>query len=90
MVTRGRDPFVALVLEVIGGFFGFLGIGWVYAGRPVKGILLLVGYCLLDWGIGLTLSVCTLGVWCCIWPAQNLVLGALSGYLAYRWLEQRS
>ena len=83
----GRDPFVALLLEVVGGFFGFLGIGWIYAGRPVKGVVLLLGYWLLDWIVGLVLSFATLGVWCFIWPAQNLVLGAISGYLAYRWLE---
>ena len=86
----GRDPFIALVLEVVGGFFGFLGIGWIYAGRPVMGISLLIGYWLLDWIIGITLSIITLGMWCLIWQAQNLSFGAISGYLAYRWLEQRS
>ena len=81
-----RDPLVALLLEVIGGVFGFLGLGWIYAGRPVLGIALLVGYWVLDWVIGLALSIVTLGAWCAIWPAQNLVLGALSGYLAHRWI----
>ena len=83
-----RDPMVALLLELICGFFGFLGIGWIYAGRPVGGIILLVSYWLLDWIVGLTLAIATLGAWCCVWPAQNLLFGALSGYLVYRWLEQ--
>jgi hypothetical protein len=87
---RGRDPFVALILEIIGGFFGFLGIGWIYAGRPLMGILLLLGYWLLDWVVGLMLSIVTLGLWCFIWPAQNLIFGAISGYLAYRWLERQA
>ncbi len=56
-----RDPFVALSLEVVGGFFGFLGIGWIYASRPAMGILLLIGYWLLNWIIGLTLTIGTLG-----------------------------
>ena len=43
---------------------------------------------LLDWIIGLILAVGTLGAWCCVWPAQNLLFGAVSGYLAYRWLEE--
>ncbi len=86
---RGRDPFVALVLEVVGGFFGFLGLGWIYAGRPAMGIALLIGYWLLDWAIGVTLSIATIGLWCFVWPAQNLILGAVSGYLVYRWLEER-
>lgn len=83
-----RDPVVALLLELIGGFFGFLGIGWIYAGRPALGVALLVSYWLLDWIIGLILAVGTLGAWCCVWPAQNLLFGALSGYLAYRSVEQ--
>jgi hypothetical protein len=89
-MTRGRDPFVALVLEVVGGFSGFLGIGWIYAGRPVMGILLLIGYWLLDLVVGIALSVVTLGLWCFAWPAQNLIFGAISGYLAYRWLERQA
>lgn len=89
MAMKDRDPFLALMLEVVGGFFGFLGIGWIYGGRPALGIVLLVSYWVLDWLIGLTLSVVTLGVWCFIWPAQNLMFGALSGYLAYRWLEEQ-
>ena len=83
-----RDPFIALMLEVLGGFFGFLGIGWIYAGRAERGILLLIIYWLLDWVIGLTLTIVTFGAWCCIWPAQNLLFGAISGYLVYRWMEE--
>jgi hypothetical protein len=81
---------VALILEVIGGFFGFLGLGWIYAGKPAKGALLLVFYWLLDWAIGLTLSFMTFGIWCFVWPAQNLIFGAVSGYLVYRWLEKQA
>jgi TM2 domain-containing membrane protein YozV len=88
-MMRGRDPFIALVLEVVGGFFGFLGLGWIYAGRPAMGLALLIGYWLLDWILGVTLSIVTIGLWCFVWPAQNLILGAVSGYLAYRWLEER-
>jgi TM2 domain-containing membrane protein YozV len=87
-MMRERDPMVALLLELVCGFFGFLGIGWIYAGQPVTGIILLVSYWLLDWIVGLTLAIATLGAWCCVWPAQNLLFGALSGYLAYRWVEQ--
>jgi hypothetical protein len=89
-MTRGRDPFIALILEVVGGFFGFLGLGWIYAGRPAMGIALLIGYWLLDWAIGVTLSIVTIGLWCFVWPAQNLIMSAISGYLAYRWLEEQA
>ena len=86
---QDRDPFVALLLEIVGGLFGFLGIGWIYAGKPAHGVLLLVGYWLLDWAFGVALAIMTLGVWCAVWPAQNLIVGAISGYLAYRWLSRR-
>lgn len=87
-MMRDRDPMVALLLELLGGFFGFLGIGWIYAGRTTLGVIVFAGYWVLDWVIGLTLAVVTFGAWCCIWPAQNLLFGALSGYLVYRWLER--
>ena len=83
-----KDPFVALALEVAGGFFGFPGIGWIYAGQVSKGLVFMLGYWLLDWALGLTLAILTLGVWCTVWPAQNLIVGAISGFFAYRWLEQ--
>jgi hypothetical protein len=87
--VKRRDPFVALVLEVAGGFFGFLGIGWIYAGQVGWGLALLIGYWLLDWALGLTLSILTLGLWCTIWPAQNLIVGAISGYFCYRYLRRQ-
>lgn len=88
-MTQERDPLVALLLELIGGFFGFLGVGWIYAGKLTFGLVLLVAYWIMDWAIGLALAVGTLGAWCFIWPAQNLIFGAISGYLAYRWLEEQ-
>jgi len=38
-----KDPNTALLLELL-GFFGFLGIGNMWAGKVGKGILLLIGY----------------------------------------------
>ena len=84
-----RDPFAALVLEIVGGFFGFPGIGWIYAGQVGWGLVFTVVYWLFDWALGLTLAILTVGLWCAIWPAQNLVVGAISGFLVYRWLERQ-
>jgi predicted amidophosphoribosyltransferase len=39
----------ALLLETIAGYFGFLGLGHIYGGRALVGILLMFG-----WWIGLT------------------------------------
>lgn len=38
-----KSKSTALVLEVVAGLFGFLGIGWIYAGETQKGILILIG-----------------------------------------------
>jgi hypothetical protein len=87
-MVRRKDPFLALILEIAGGFFGFPGLGWVYAGQVGWGLAFMIGYWLLDWALGLTLSILTLGLWCTVWPAQNLIVGAISGYLVYRWLQR--
>jgi len=42
-MTR-KDPLLALMLEVLGGFFGILGIGWMYAGQIPLGAVILVAY----------------------------------------------
>lgn len=38
-----KSKSTALILEVVAGLFGFLGIGWIYAGETQKGILILIG-----------------------------------------------
>lgn len=38
---------LAVVVEIAAGIFGFLGIGWMIAGKLITGIILLVGYWLL-------------------------------------------
>lgn len=38
-----KSKSTALILEVVAGLFGFLGIGWIYAGETQKGIVILVG-----------------------------------------------
>ena len=35
-------PGTAFLLERVGGWLGFLGPGWIYAGRPRRGLLMLV------------------------------------------------
>ncbi len=38
-----KDPSTGLLLELI-GLFGFSGIGWLWAGQTVLGIVLLIGF----------------------------------------------
>lgn len=42
-----RDPTIAVLLEVIPGFFQVFGIGHIYAGRVGLGLLFMFGYWLL-------------------------------------------
>ena len=41
-VPREYDPNTAFLVELIPGFFGFLGVGYMYVGRTNDGILRLV------------------------------------------------
>lgn len=90
MYTRDRkDPLIALILElVLGTLFAALGIGWIYAGRIGTGLVLLVGYYLLAGAIAVLLIVGTLGLWCLLLPAQNLIFASVSGFLAYQAVQK--
>lgn len=46
--TREVDPNTAFLIELIGGFFGLLGIGYIYVGRTNDGVLRLVLWILYD------------------------------------------
>lgn len=48
VTTRKYDPNTAFLIELVGGFFGFLGIGYIYVGRTNDGILRLVLWLLYD------------------------------------------
>jgi TM2 domain-containing membrane protein YozV len=42
--ASNKDPNTAMVIEIVAGYFGFLGIGYLYAGRTVAGLLRLFGW----------------------------------------------
>lgn len=46
--TRKYEPNTAFLVELVGGFFGLLGIGYIYVGRTNDGILRLVLWILYD------------------------------------------
>jgi len=43
----GKDPGIAALIATIGGIFGFLGLGHIYAGAIGTGILLMISYWIL-------------------------------------------
>ncbi len=69
-----KSKSTALILEVVAGLFGFLGIGWIYAGETQKGILILIGNFVLQ-GLVLVFTL-FFGVICTI-P----ISAAISAYL---------
>jgi len=46
--TGAKDPNTAYLIELIGGFFGLLGLGYIYSGRTQDGVLRLVLWMLYD------------------------------------------
>ena len=83
---QGKDPNTAFLLELIGGFLGFLGLGNLYVGRTNDGILRLIGWFLylgITYVIIVALSAVIIGFICIpfqlalqigvpIWSAMNL------------------
>ena len=74
---------IALALETIFGWFGILGVGHAYAGRLVRGVVLLVGWWLVLALLALLTTV-TLGVLGCLVLPISVVVPIVSGLLARR------
>jgi TM2 domain-containing membrane protein YozV len=51
--VQAKDPNTAFLIELVAGFFGFLGLGYIYVGRTQEGITRLI-----IWWAYLLLSVC--------------------------------
>ena len=93
VTTRKYDPNTAFLIELIGGFFGLLGIGYIYVGRTNDGVLRLVIWLLYDVIAAITVTALTavlVGVICIpivlviqvvvpLWSATTLKNELLSG-----------
>jgi hypothetical protein len=77
----------ALWLEIIFGIFSLLGVGHVYSGRILLGIILLVG-----WWIYITLtaifSSMTLGIGACLCIPLYFVVPIISGIQARTYIQK--
>ena len=72
-----KDKGVATILEVLPGLFGFLGIGWLYAGNTAAGIVWLIGF--LFWTfIATILSIATGGFGVICWLPISVGLIVIS------------
>lgn len=62
----GKDPSTAFLIELIGGFFGLLGLGYIFVGRTSDGITRLI-----VWLIYVAFA------WCIITLASAVLIGLL-------------
>lgn len=66
-----KDPNTAFLIELIGGFFGLLGLGYLYVGRTQDGIIRLIAW-IIYLGVAYTvvvlLTAVLIGIIC--WPLQ--------------------
>jgi TM2 domain-containing membrane protein YozV len=84
--SQGKDANTAFLIELVGGFFGLLGLGYLYVGRTSDGIIRLICWIIYNavayFTITLLISV-FIGLACCpfqlaiqigvpIWSATNL------------------
>jgi TM2 domain-containing membrane protein YozV len=69
-----RDPNTAFIIELVGGFFGLLGLGYFYIGQTSDGIIRLVAWIIYNVVayiiITLLISV-IIGIACC--PFQLII-----------------
>jgi hypothetical protein len=72
---------IALVLEIIFGYFGLLGIGHVYTGRLGLGIALLIGWWIYAGVAGLITTI-TFGLALCLFVPIGLAVPIFSGIQA--------
>ncbi len=47
-ISKQYDPNTVFLIELIAGFFGFLGVGYLYVGRTNDGIIRLIIWLLYD------------------------------------------
>ena len=69
-----HNPNTAFLIELVGGLFGFLGLGHIYAGRTGDGVLRLVLWLLYSWAAWIAialLSAILVGLVCI--PVQAII-----------------
>lgn len=71
VATTAKDPNTAFLIELVGGLFGLLGLGYLYVGRTQDGIIRLIGWIIflgVAWTTVALLTAVIIGLFC--WPLQ--------------------
>lgn len=80
-VNTNSNDTLAMIIEGVFGFFGFLGIGWMYAGNVGTGILALIGMWVFI-AIETTISFFTGGIAMCLLGPLHIVIIVFSAIKA--------
>jgi len=83
VVSRPADSSdtIAMMLEILFGFFGILGMGWLYAGNIPMAAILFVGFLIVVF-IEMAIATATLGIAACLIVPFNLAVAIISGLRA--------
>ncbi len=84
VAPMAKDPQTGFLLELL-GLLGFQGIGWIWAGETVIGVVLLIGFFAFLF-IEVLLMFVLIGF--CLLPF-NLVIPIASGFLLQKRLKER-
>ena len=72
--TNNYDPNTVYLVELIGGLFGLLGIGYFYVGRTNEGVLRLILFLIYNitaWVVIMLLTAFVIGL--CFIPVQIII-----------------
>lgn len=83
-----NKPVIAALLELGGGYFGLLGLGWIYAGDILRGILFLIGY-IMFLSLGAAIIVFTFGCLVFIFAPLYLAIPLVSAVKVYEFANDR-
>lgn len=79
-----RDPQTAMVIEIVAGLLGFLGIGYLYAGKTNQGIIRLIVWWVVLGLLGLSIFI-AIGI--CLLPIAWIAGPIVSGIMLKKELE---
>lgn len=69
---------IAMLVEIIFGFFGILGMGWLYAGNLTFAAIAFVGFIILVF-IEMMIATATFGFALCLILPFNIIIAVISG-----------
>lgn len=69
-----KDPDIAFLIELVGGLFGLLGLGYIYVGRTEEGVIRLLVWLLYIVGAWVIISLLmAIIVGCVLAPIQVVI-----------------